>query len=236
VGKERMVLTEWEKVKEDVLVACKRYCCYCEEYKGRDIEVHHIIQRANGGKDSFDNAIPLCFDCHSEIGSYNPNHPKGNSFKTGELKRIRDDFYLKAEKLVRNPKEYSDKDKLLLEEFKNESTDIIEYIIRTDFSCELIDINLSDKLDNLVIAKLSRKKFGFENENLEQIKMDIIDLISELKYYISDEFLRYHEGSGMLIFKNQSWEEGCKLRDVLRPNTIRIRSEMKKQLEYLYSE
>ena len=139
-------MTEWEKVREDALIACKRYCCFCEQYKGRDIEVHHIIQRADGGKDSFDNAMPLCFDCHSEIGSYNPKHPKGNRFKPNELRRIRDDFYSKVEKLARNQKQYSDKDKLLLEEFKNDYTDIIEYIVRTDFSAELIDINLSDRI------------------------------------------------------------------------------------------
>lgn len=63
-------MSQWDDVKIQVLLKCKRYCCFCNRYCGRDIEVHHIIQRADGGKDIFDNAIPLCFDCHSEIGSY----------------------------------------------------------------------------------------------------------------------------------------------------------------------
>ena len=113
--------------------------------------------------------------------------------------------------------------------------DIIEYIVSKDFSGELIDINLSDNIDDLVINKWSSMKVLFENKKLEQMKMDIFDLMKELQYYISDEFLRYHEGSGMLVFRNQSPEEGCKLRDVLRPNTIRIRKEMQKQLKDLYS-
>jgi len=27
----------------------------------------------------------------------------------------------------------------------------------------------------------------------------------------------------MLIFKNQSWEEGCRLRDDFQPNSLRLR-------------
>jgi len=228
-------MTKWEKVKEDVLVKCKRYCCFCGEYKGRDIEVHHIVHRADGGEDSFDNAIPLCFDCHSEIGSYNPNHPKGNKFKPGELKRIRDDVYGKAVNLPRRPNDISDSDRSLLMDFKNDYTDILEYCIRTDFTSELVDCYLNDNIYYLYFEKWSKKKCIFQNDNLEELKCEILKSLDELRKYISPEYLRLHEPSGRLIFKNSSWEEGCKLREVFRPNSFRIRSELETLLNRLYS-
>jgi hypothetical protein len=42
-------------------------------------------QAADGGDDSIANAIPVCFDCHAEIHSYNDNHPRGRKFTTEEL-------------------------------------------------------------------------------------------------------------------------------------------------------
>ncbi|MFJ7371956.1 HNH endonuclease [Lysinibacillus capsici] len=228
-------MANWAKVKEDVLYKCKRYCSYCETYKGRDIEIHHIVQKADGGEDSFDNAIPLCFDCHSEIGSYNPNHPKGNRFRPNELKKIRDTFYNKVEKLPRKPNVLLDDDKRLLQQFKEDYTDIIEYCVRTDFSSELVKANLADKITNLNIDKWSKKSNRFQNMNLEELKDDILEKLNELCEYISDEYLKLHEPSGNLIFKNSTWEEGCKLREVLQPNSTRIRNELNELLNRLYS-
>ena len=228
-------MTKWEKIKEDVLVKCKRYCCFCGRYKGRDIEVHHIVQKADGGEDSFDNAIPLCFDCHSEVGSYNSNHPKGNKFKPGELKRIRDDFYSKVVDFSRRPNDISNTDEKLLVAFKNDYTDILEYCIRIDFTSELVDSSLSDNIYYLYFEKWSMKKCTFQDDNLEDLKQEIIERLDELREYLSFEYLRLHEPSGKLIFRNQSWEEGCKLRDVFRPNSLRIRGELGLLLNKLYS-
>ena len=83
----------WNEVKEKALICCKRHCCICGKSKGLNIEVHHIVPKGSGGPDTFDNAIPLCFDCHSTVGSYNPLHPKGNKYSPKELKQLRDDFY-----------------------------------------------------------------------------------------------------------------------------------------------
>lgn len=86
-------MKEWDRTKEDALVACRRHCCLCRKFKGMKIEVHHIVQRSEGGSNKFDNAIPLCFDCHGDMRSYDFHHPKGSKYKRGELKRLRDDFY-----------------------------------------------------------------------------------------------------------------------------------------------
>lgn len=79
-------------------MACKRHCVICEKLKGKKIECHHIMPKSIGGEDTFENCIPLCFDCHEEIGSYNPRHPKGNKFSDHELKCRRDDFYERVQR------------------------------------------------------------------------------------------------------------------------------------------
>lgn len=60
------------------------------------MEVNHIVPEAEGGPDSLDNAIPLCFDCHAEVGHYNLQHPKGNKFTPNELRAHRDSWYAKV--------------------------------------------------------------------------------------------------------------------------------------------
>ena len=40
-----------------------------------------------------DNAIPLCFDCHADVGHYNTKHPRGRKYSILELKARRDQIY-----------------------------------------------------------------------------------------------------------------------------------------------
>lgn len=75
------------------LVAAARHCCVCHRYKGVKVEVHHIVPQSEGGADDFDNAIPLCFDCHTDAGHYNPRHPRGTRFSSRELRTHRDSWY-----------------------------------------------------------------------------------------------------------------------------------------------
>jgi len=79
-----------EKDKTKVLLWCERHCCLCGKACGSDIEVAHID--SEGGND-LDNAIPLCYECHAEIGRYNKEHPRGTKYKPKELKKIRDQAY-----------------------------------------------------------------------------------------------------------------------------------------------
>lgn len=83
------------EVKEEVLVACGRCCCICHKFCGLKIEVHHIQEVSEGGDNSANNAIPLCFDCHADMRGYDFNHPKGNKFSRSELLRHRDNWYEK---------------------------------------------------------------------------------------------------------------------------------------------
>ena len=83
------------KLKEKVLVNCGRHCCICHKFCGTKIEVHHILQKCEGGADTFENAIPLCFDCHADMRSYDHKHPKGIKYTTKELTAHRDSWYKK---------------------------------------------------------------------------------------------------------------------------------------------
>ncbi len=71
---------------DDLLVRCHRRCCICHRYCGAKIETDHIVPRADGGDDSIENALPVCFDCHAEAHAFNPRHPKGRPFTPNELR------------------------------------------------------------------------------------------------------------------------------------------------------
>jgi hypothetical protein len=80
-------------VKLKALLACGRRCCLCNEFKGIKIECHHIVQETEGGENSFENCIPLCFDCHADMRSFDHKHPKGTKYTANELRRHRDKWY-----------------------------------------------------------------------------------------------------------------------------------------------
>lgn len=74
-------------VREQVLVEAARHCSVCHRFKAIGVEVHHIQPRAEGGLNTEDNAITLCFDCHLAAGHYNPKHAKGTKFSPEELRK-----------------------------------------------------------------------------------------------------------------------------------------------------
>ena len=80
-------------VAERALAACGRSCCICRKFCGTKIELHHIKQKAYGGEDTFENCIPLCFDCHADMGKADPKHPKGKHYSERELIMHRDNWY-----------------------------------------------------------------------------------------------------------------------------------------------
>jgi hypothetical protein len=57
-------------------------CCRCQAI---GIEVHHIIPQKDGGLDTFENAAPLCPNCHSYFGD--------NPEKRKEITQMRDWWY-----------------------------------------------------------------------------------------------------------------------------------------------
>jgi len=76
----------------DLLARCHRRCCICHRFCGVKIETDHIEPNEQGGDDSIENAIPVCFECHAEIHSYNDKHPRGRKFLPEELRFHRDQW------------------------------------------------------------------------------------------------------------------------------------------------
>ena len=59
------------------------------------MECHHVVQEGDGGPDTFENCIPLCFDCHADM-KYDIKHPKGTKYQPNELVQHRDRWYQKV--------------------------------------------------------------------------------------------------------------------------------------------
>ena len=76
-----------------VLLWCDRHCCLCKKVCGVNIEVHHIDPEGQDGADDIDNALPLCFECHSFVQHYNDFHPRGSKYKPEELRARREQVY-----------------------------------------------------------------------------------------------------------------------------------------------
>lgn len=85
-------------VREEALVRSRRRCCICQEFAGRNVNVHHIIQEADVGPNDIENAIVLCLRCHAEAGHYNPRHPLGTKYSPEELRCHRDKWWEHCEK------------------------------------------------------------------------------------------------------------------------------------------
>lgn len=80
-------------VKDQALASCGRRCCICHKFCGGNIELHHIQAEADDGKSTLENCIPLCFNCHADVGHYNVRHPKGTKYRANELRIHRDEWF-----------------------------------------------------------------------------------------------------------------------------------------------
>lgn len=74
-----------EEDKLKCLLWSDRHCCVCDTPCGLDIEIAHIDPK--GGED-FDNAIPVCYKHHAEIGRYNKEHPVATNTESKNLNNV----------------------------------------------------------------------------------------------------------------------------------------------------
>ncbi|OGL62123.1 hypothetical protein A3E97_03940 [Candidatus Uhrbacteria bacterium RIFCSPHIGHO2_12_FULL_47_12] len=68
-----------EKLKLEVKHKAAFSCCRCREI---GIDIHHILPQSEGGSDDFENAAPLCQNCHDRFGA--------NPEKRKEIRQMRD--------------------------------------------------------------------------------------------------------------------------------------------------
>lgn len=176
-----------KEIREKALIACKRHCVLCEREKGVNVECHHIIPHANGGPDTFENCIPLCFDCHSKVGAYNPKHPKGNKFSPEELKIRRDSFYQRVAdgefpKYVDNASS-NNEDKILYQKIK-------ELFQSPNLKYYLTEVDLDNDFDNKIFYPLNQliqynddPDYEFVDYEIEEYRKRLFDAV--------DKFLSY---------------------------------------------
>ena len=168
-------------IKDRILVECARHCCICHRFRGIHIELHHIKLQSEGGDDSFENCIPLCFDCHADMRSYDSLHPKGTKYSREELLLHRQSWLSKvASQKIKNPPSsypiHEEMDKELLKKIKS--------ILRWDIEIEAAKSRrFSRGPFNISIMR------GFEifteeaynNPSFEFLNLELESLLGELK-------------------------------------------------------
>ncbi|NJB84194.1 HNH endonuclease [Wenyingzhuangia aestuarii] len=176
------------KVVEDALISCGRHCSLCHKFCGTKMELHHIKQRKDGGEDSFENCIPLCFDCHADVMQYNPDHPKGKKYTLSELKRHRDNWYDKIKNSQGNilPNgSYLDLDKKTFERLQNllDSKGLLFFIKSNGF----INGAFPDKIcEDIYIYQQEcfLPEFEFIDTDLEGMRVTLTEQLRELDILI----------------------------------------------------
>lgn len=143
------------------------------------MEVHHITLHSEGGSDTLDNAIPLCFDCHGDMRSYDHTHPKGTKYSRTELIRRRDAWYaIVNERGVLPPSSASETDKAVFHHFLATLpwSGSIKFIKENNFAGFPFDLDRLCDLDTFV-GNCDNPTFSFEDSDLESARMQLLSAI-----------------------------------------------------------
>lgn len=174
-------------VKEEVLVKCGRHCALCHKFCGTKIELHHIKQKADGGEDSFENCIPLCFDCHAEVKAYNPRHPKGTAYTESELIQHRNILYKRVNQTmdIINNKDYILLDREVYKDLKDMiyNTHAITFIRTHNFGEAFYNSEL-EPLYKFVQRCDHDPEFEFLDIDLESLRLIFLDALKKFLFAI----------------------------------------------------
>lgn len=125
------------------------------------------------------------------------------------------------------------KDIAFLERFKSQVEPLLTYCMDHDPTGEGTKISLADEINDFLLSwKYDVKKI--QDSCFRKIVIDAMQVLGDYTYYLSDKFLRWIPDTDILWFRNESIEEGNQLRDVLRPETIKKRTEMRDIYVRLY--
>lgn len=164
-------------VKRRALVACRRHCCLCQKYCGTKIECHHIVARLEGGANSFDNCIPLCFDCHADVKSYNNKHPRGTKFTHAELRKRRDLWYAHDKSRMVPVRREADKKTLLDLMDSHPGNGTIKFLRDFDFGNPFE----RSRLDGIyrLIDKRNGPEHEFIDSHLEELRRRLLEACTQ---------------------------------------------------------
>jgi hypothetical protein len=76
-----------QELVDRMMVKCGRRCCVCRRFRPTRLQVHHIVERNQGGSNEEDNLIVICLTCHTDVHS---KVPFARRFTVEELKGHRD--------------------------------------------------------------------------------------------------------------------------------------------------
>jgi hypothetical protein len=174
-------------VAERALLDCGRHCCLCHKFCGFKIELHHIVQRKDGGEDSYENCIPLCLECHAEVKAYDPNHPIGRKYTESELREHRDRWYKKVKDssgITSNP-DYLELDRQLFLEIREilpDTSGSIEFVRNGDYAGVF---DTSAHVDfNGFQRRCESPDFEFMDMDLEGLRVRLAEQIDELLHLV----------------------------------------------------
>lgn len=180
-----------QNVRDEALVACGRCCCICHKFCGTKINLHHIVQIADGGNNSFDNCIPLCLDCHEDMGKADPRHSTGKHYSHSELRMHRDNWYASVNNGLGNVHSpVCDDDKNLYCKINSIFTTDIQYILHHHDFREIIPSDLVPAINNLCHLE-ENLDTEFINIELEKLRGTLFDSAQSFRNYLAkDTFYR----------------------------------------------
>ncbi len=190
-----------DEVRTNVLLKCKRHCCLCGKYAGIHMELHHIKQKADSGNDTEDNCIPLCFNCHADVKSYNPHHPKGLKYGDKELIARRDEVYNYVKNKIIDI--YSAEDISKVKKLMNNYYTGLEALIQIDPCGERIAVSLVGFAES-ISNELQTYEYVFENIGLDQEKCALIDAVIQWNNILNNNeyFHAIDDGRGLCFNSN----------------------------------
>lgn len=189
-----------KSVADKALAACGRCCCICHVFCGTKMELHHIQPHSEGGHDDYENCIPLCFNCHADMGK--PSHYKGHGYSATELKTHRDTWYARKAEALRTTENVCKADKQQFEAICEIFSQTRHILKEHDMAAAFRQDDIEDLLR---YADCSDDPFAmFIDADLEMLRSQ---LLSQLKECVSifRENLFWDEGASRDLCVSHMW-------------------------------
>lgn len=197
-------------VVDRAMSSCERCCCICHKFCGTKMELHHIKPKCEGGKDTFENCIPLCFDCHSDMGSLDVRHPKGRHYSQNELRLHRDRWYQKCSigYWNDNASTVPESDKILFRTICSFFDEEICYELQNSDFRRMIPSNIFETLDRFSCFFLSPLQ-EFLNPEMEKARCTLIASVDDLTSLIAgNTFVEMVSGKRFSVTQLYLFEKG----------------------------